>query len=193
MYPPLLVIFYTPALLWRWSIKSTAWFYLPLLWVGRGWQNIHGHALKVWATAYASTHLNRLGVVLSAFGLAASGFALFMPLEFLKLSARLEQAGAPMSPIGYLLVLDWAELLHQPWKWFFLLGWLLTLALYFTLDHHAKHIEKGADADALQPTFRRWMWLSNLRYVLTNLGLLVAMVWFLHAVGAVEQVRALLS
>jgi hypothetical protein len=186
----LALIYYTPTLLWRWAIKSTAWFYLPLLWVGRGWQDLRGAALGQWGTAYAATWLNRTGLAIAALCLAGSAFAIFLPLEFLRLSARLEAAGAPMSPLGYLMVLDWSALRDQPWQWFYGPSWLLTLALFLMLDHHTKHIDRGADATALEPAFRFWMWVANLRTALTNLGLLVALVWFLHAVDACSNVKA---
>ncbi len=186
-----LLLLYIPTIPWRWTIKSTAWFYLPLLWVGRGWQNIRGRPLTEWATAYASTLLNRTGFAVAGLCLLVSAFANFLPVEYLRLSVMLETAGAPMSPLGYLMVLDWGALKTQPWQWFYLPSWVLTLVLFFLLDHHAKHIDRGADAKALQPTFRCLMWVGNARTVLTNIGLGIALVYFMRAVGAPQQVADL--
>jgi hypothetical protein len=188
---PFAIVFYAPTLLWRWAIKSTAWFYLPLLWVGRGWQNLRGRVLTEWAMAYATTVINWVGVGIALACLAGSTLALLMPEEFLRLSAHLEAAGAPMSPLGYLMVLDLSALATQPWQWFYLPSWLLTVAMFFVLDSHAKHVKVGADAGALHGTFRFWMWVGNIRVVLTNVGLAVALVYFLRAVNAWEQVRGL--
>ncbi|WP_299864343.1 hypothetical protein [uncultured Hoeflea sp.] len=193
LYPIALPIFYLPVLLWRWSIKSTAWFYLPLLWVGRGWQNIHGEELLIWAKGYARKWLNITGVLLAAVLLIGSLVALIVPGELFDLQKTLRHTGAPLPMIGWAFVLDWQSLAAQPWQWFYLPSWMLTLTLFFLIDDHGTDIEKGAKAEPRLPALRRWMWVSNARTVLTNLGLLIAVWYFLAAVDAWGQVAELFS
>jgi hypothetical protein len=183
-------IFYLPALLWRWSIKSTAWFYFPFLWVGRGWQNVHGEELLIWAKGYSRKWLNITGVLLAAILLIGSLVALIVPGDFFDLQKTLRDAGAPLPVIGWAFVLDWQSLAAQPWQWFYLPSWVLTLTLFFLIDGHGTDIEKGAKTEPRLPALRRWMWVSNARTALTNLGLLIALLYFLDAVDAWEQVAA---
>ena len=162
-----------------------------MLWVGRGWQNIHGDDLLVWAKGYSRKWLNITGALLAAVLLLGSGVALIVPGDFFDLQQTLREAGAPLPVIGWAFVLDWQSLVAQPWQWFYLPSWILTLMLFFLVDSHGTDIEKGADAQTRLPALRRWMWVGNARTVLTNLGLLVALVYFLHAVDAGAQVAAL--
>ena len=187
------IVFYFPALLWRGSIKSTAWFYLPLLWVGRGWQNIHGDDLLIWAKGYSHKWLNITGVILAALLLIISLVALFVPSDYFDLKKTLSDTGAPLPAIGWAVVLDWKSLATQPWQWFYLPSWVLTLILFFLIDDHGIDIEKGAKERPRLPKLRRWMWVSNARTALTNLGLLIALYYFLTAVDAWGQFTALIS
>lgn len=199
-YPTGLILFslavpilYFPALIWRWSIKSTAWFYLPLLWVGRGWQNIRGEQLLIWAKGYSRKWLNIVGFLVAVILLTVSLVALIVPKELFDLQQTLKDAGAPLPVIGLAFVMDWQSLGAQPWQWFYLPSWVLTLMLFFLIDNQGTDIEKGAEAGPRLATLRRWMWVGNVRTVLTNLGLLTAMLYFLEAVDAWGQVTALLS
>lgn len=187
------VVFYFPALLWRWSIKSTAWFYLPLLWIGQGWQNIQGDDLLIWAKGYSRKWINITGVLLTTILLFFSLVALIVPRDYYDLQQTLSDAGAPLPVIGWAIVLNWQSLAEQPWQWFYLPSWVLTLMLFFLIDDHGTDIEKGAKAELRLPALRRWMWVSNARTALTNLGLLVALYYFLTAVDAWGQVMALIS
>jgi len=191
--PSIFLVCYLPTLLWRWSIKSTAWFYLPLLWVGRGWQDLHGDDLLVWAKGYGSKWLNITGALLAAVLLGVSGVALIVPGDFFDLQQTLREAGAPLPVIGWAFVLDWQSLAAQPWQWFYLPSWILTLLLFFSVDDHGTDIRNEADPTTRLPALRRWMWVGNARTVLTNLGLLVALAYFLTAVDAWGQVVALFT
>ena len=61
------------------------------------------------------------------------------------------------------------------------------------LDSHAKEIKVGADETAPLPKLRFWMWVGKARTVLTNIGLAVALWYFLDAVDAWTQVTAALG
>lgn len=185
--------FYFLAFLWRWSIKSTAWFYLPLLWVGLGWQNIHGEDLLVWTKGYSQKWLNKVGMFFAAILLLSSIVSLIVPGYYFDLQRTLEDAGAPLPVIGWAFVLDWQSFAAQPWQWFYLPSWIMTLVLFFLLDNQAADISAGAEAEQRLPTLRRLMWFSNARTALTNVGLLIALFYFLTAVDAWGQVVALFS
>ena len=186
-------IFYLPTLLWRWSIKSTAWFYLPLLWIGKGWENIHGEELLIWAKGYSVKWLNLIGMLLAAILLFGTLVALFVPGDYFDLRTTLNDAGAPMPVIGLAFVLDWQSLAVQPWQWFYLPSWVLTLFLFFVIDSHGTDIEKGANPQKHLRQLRFWMWVNNTRAILTSLGLFTALFYFLAAVDAWGQLVALLS
>ena len=98
-----------------------------------------------------------------------------------------------MPVIGWAFVLDWQSLAVQPWQWFYLPSWVLTLMLFFLIDDHGVDIEKGAEGECRLPALRRWMWVSNARTLLTNLGLLIALFYFMAAVNALGQVMAFFS
>ena len=190
LFPVMTALFFGPTILWRRAIKSTAWFYIPLLWVGRGWQNLDAEGLLIWAKSYAAKWLNRIGIIVAATCLAGSIASIFMPLEFLKLSVTLENANAPFSPIGYLMVLDWAALKTQPWQWFYLPSWIITITMFLMIDAQAKDITVGGAQETSRLTkLTFWMWVGNARTVLTNIGLAIALWYFLDAVGAWDQVK----
>ena len=181
---------FLPSLLWRWAIKSTAWFYIPLLWVGRGWLALDDRKLLVWGKSYSSKWLNRAGVILTGTLLFTSLVALFLPEAYFDLRGKLSESGAPMTPLGWAFVFDWGDLAKQPWQWFYLPSWVLTLTLFFMVDAHAKDIKEGEApvSDHVLP-LRRWMWVSNARTLLTNFGLAVALAYFLSAVDAWSKIR----
>lgn len=182
------IVFFTPTITLRWAIKSTAWFYLPFLWVGRGWQRLDRDDLLIWAKSYSTKCLNRIGLFFAALFLTTSLFALVLPVEFLKLAATLKIEGAPMTPLGYVMILDWARLADQPWQWFYLPSWCLTLTMFLKLDAEAKDIAHGAKADARVSKLYFWMWIGNTRTVLTNVGLGIALFYFLDAVDAPAKI-----
>ncbi|MCE8438386.1 hypothetical protein [Rhodovulum sulfidophilum] len=177
-------VFFGPAMLWRWAIKSTAWFYLPLLWSRRGWRRLEGEELRIWANAYSSKILNWVWLIFGGLSFAAVAGTLFSLQKYLSLKDRLSAEGAPFTVLGFLSSLDWADLLHQPWLWFYIPSYALTIIIFFALDNIAKDIRVGADPASRMTHMERWMWASNLRSVLTNIGLGIALWYFLDAVDA---------
>jgi hypothetical protein len=186
-------IFFVPAVLWRWAIKSTAWFYLPLLWAGRGWQQLEGEKLQIWAKSYSSKFINWFWLFLGGLSFAAVTVTLFSFQKWLALQQTLSETGAPTTFIGFLSTLDWLELLEQPWLWFYIPSYALTIFIFFALDSIAKEIRAGAPSAAKTGLMQRWMWAANARAVLTNIGLAIALWYFLDAVEAWEQVKANLA
>lgn len=187
------LIYFGPAMLWRWAIKSTAWFYLPLLWVRRGWQLREGEDLQVWAKSYSSKFLNWFCLLAGLIAIAAVTVTLFSLERYLTLQQQLDQAGAPTTILGIPYSLELSELLKLPWLWFYLPSYILTLCIFFALDNIAKDIRAGAAPETKVAAMQQWMWAANARAVLTNLGLGIALVYFLDAVDAWGQVMALVQ
>ncbi|MGD1887784.1 MAG: hypothetical protein ACFB01_11820 [Cohaesibacteraceae bacterium] len=186
------VIFYTPAMLWRWSIKSTAWFYLPLLWVRRGWLKLEGEELRIWAQSYSSKAWNWIWLIFGALALAALAVTLFSLEQWLDLRRSTEEAGASMTVLWLLLSLNWSEILTQPWLWFYIPSYLLTIIVFFKLDGIAKEIRVGGAAlESRKKQIENLKWAANLRSVLANIGLALALLFFLDAVDAWQQIKDL--
>ena len=183
------IIFFVPAMLWRWAIKSTAWFYIPLLWVRRGWLSHEGDDLRIWAQSYSRMAINWLWLIFGGFSFAALAIGLFSFEKWLALKSTTAEAGAPMGVIGFLASLDWAELLTQPWLWAYIPSYALTIVIFFALDSIAAEIRAGASPESRAASIVRWKWAANARAVLTNIGLLLALWYFLGAVDAWRQMR----
>jgi hypothetical protein len=104
-----------------------------------------------------------------------------------------DDANAPMTFIGFLSSLNWADLLTQPWMWFYIPSYALTIYLFFALDSIAAEIRAGATPDSRLPQIARLKWAANARAAVTNIGLALALWYFLAAVGAWQQLRAFLA
>jgi hypothetical protein len=187
------IVFFTPAMLWRWSIKSTAWFYIPLLWVRRGWLSLEGEDLRIWAQSYSRKALNWLWLLFGGMSFAALGASLFSLEKYLAMKQATDDANAPMTFIGVLSSLNWADLLTQPWMWFYIPSYALTIYLFFALDSIAAEIRAGAAPDSRLPQIARLKWAANARAVFTNIGLALALWYFLGAVDAWGQVQDFLA
>lgn len=187
------LIVFTPAYVWRWAIKSTAWFYLPYLITGRGWQRLDDKELLAWAKSYCGTKWNVIGLGYAFVVLLVSLASLLSPERIGSLWERLDAAGAPMTPLAYLFVVDWGRFLEQPWLWCYVPGWIVTVALFFSVDGIVKRIAAAGDTPSRLPTLRFWMWASNVRFLLTNLGLLVTLLYVASAFDLWGQAQAMLD
>lgn len=79
---------------------------------------------------YRTTLLNRSGFVFALICIVTSLTSFFLPEVFQELNAKVEAAGAPMSPLVLLMVIDWSALSDRPWLWFYIPSWMLTLILF---------------------------------------------------------------
>ena len=70
---------------------------------------------------------------------------------------------------------------------------MLTIVIFFALDNIAKDIRAGAAPGSRAASMERWMWASNVRSVLTNIGLAIALWYFLDAVDAWGKTMALVA
>lgn len=183
-----LFTYYIPPLIWRFYIKSTAWFYIPLLFVGRGWVNFSDTELLIWSKSYVTKLINVVSLVIATTLLLTSITSLIIPARFIDIYGNLSDFGAPMTPLGVVFVLDWEALLSQPWQWFYLPSWLLTVAIFLLVDIEVKEIRNGSDPLNSMKKLRFFMWAGNLRAVLTNIGLSIALVYFLSAIDLIKLV-----
>lgn len=187
------IFFFVPAILWRWSIKSTAWFYISLLWVRRGWLTHTGEDLHIWAQSYSRKVINWLWLILGGLSFIALGVSLFSLEKWLAMKQATDDANAPMTFIGFLSSLNWADLLTQPWMWFYIPSYALTIYLFFELDGIAADIRAGAAPDSRLSQIAGLKWAANARTVLTNIGLALALGYFLTAAGAWGHLRSFMK
>ena len=111
--------------------------------------------------------------------------SLIVPTRFLDIYGALSDFGAPMTVLGVFFILDWGNLMRQPWQWFYLPSWFLTVIIFMLVDIEAKEIESGSDPINSLKKLRVLMWAGNFRSVLTNIGILIAVIYFLSAVGLI--------
>lgn len=180
--------YWLTAFFWRLLIKSTAWFYIPFLWVQFGWSNAQGKDLRHWVEDYANSKWSQHNFLLSSVLLLFSIVSLIDPISYISLSVELKVAEAPMTALGWLLVLDFEDFGHQPWQWFYVPSWIITIILYYRLDYFALALRRLNDQGSLDSSLRRWMWVHNLRFTLTFLGLSIALYHFLAAVNVFDWV-----
>lgn len=177
-------LLFGPILIWRWAVKSTAWFYFPYLVLGWGWSNAHGSELLVWGRAYGRALWNWVAMLLSVVLLFVALAPLIGWNQLAALANEIKENGGPVSPIVGLLVLDWRSLGQQPWYWFYLPSWCLTIWLFFAINRISAELAVGGDEHSRISTLSRFLWVSNLRFVLTNVGLATALFYFLRAIDA---------
>ncbi len=134
-----------------------------------------------------------LWLLAGLFAIAVVTFTLFSLKKYIALQQTLDELSAPATALELLYILQWQELLTLPWLWFYLPSYVLTLCIFFALDNIAKDIRAGAAPETKAAAMQQWMWAANARAVLNNLGLGIALVYFLDTVDARSQVKALVQ
>ena len=120
-YAVTIAIMFFPAWLYRLTIKSTAWFWWPLAFLGGDLQRAKNPKLfrwKVWGSLWAKASL--IGAALSI-------------LAFIAVNAARPAVLAEnplITPIGYLLLVDWS----RPWQVFAVAGAVLSMTIVFLVD-----------------------------------------------------------
>jgi hypothetical protein len=140
------LIIFLPSLLYRYSLKSSAWLYLPLIYVvslpatlrndtGRGvWLGYRGRRAIDW-----------LGLAFAVIVLATALVALTNWRALATLSQVAFKNGLPVTVLGYLLVLDWHRL--EIWHYLSLPSALLAVVLFLWLDHLRRYQQAGGAVD----------------------------------------------
>ena len=177
-----------PAYIWRWAIKSTAWFYLYLLIVPGGWIDHRSNELVAWGKAYTRIKSNWISLLISVALLAVSLAPLVGWIELMSLKENIESRGAPFSLLLIFFVVDWSALLNQPWYWFYIPSFMLTILLFFTIDSINNSLAAGGDRRKLLAKLHRCLWMSNIRFVLTSIGLGISLIYIWQVSGAGQHV-----
>jgi hypothetical protein len=150
-------ILYFPAWFYRFTIKSTAWFWWPLAFLGGDLQKARNPALIRWnvmGSLWAKTSFGIAGGSLLAFA-AGKGSKLL-------LEDGMRQENPLLTPLGYLLLLDWKL---GPWQVCALTGSVLSIVLvFFVNDVSGKYriAQERHDAGLLRTAERNFGWIERL-------------------------------
>jgi hypothetical protein len=183
----LAIIFFLPALLYRWSLKSTCWLYLPLIFLHHQSQRVFTGGGQAFVRELHHGRMENfrrflsLGVIVS---LVVSHFSLLMLHE-------ISQKFPGGSVLVYLLAFDWRSL--SIWQFLTLPSLVITIFIYFSSDK--ERIEWEIYPAAI-PKPERVSWLKHLastRNFFTFLSLAFAMgyvllaLWLLASKTGLEQ------
>jgi hypothetical protein len=164
-------ILYLPAWLYRLTIKSTAWFWWPLAFLGDELgqaRNPKVLSLKVRDSLWARTR----------FALACLMLLVFVGTNLI-LSGVIFQENPLLTPIGYMLLIDW---MLQPWQVCSIAGAVLSVILIFMLDHALKEhkiAQEDSNPELMHAAERKFGWIERL----SRLRLLLFIIFWLM-VGA---------
>lgn len=180
----LLVIWFLPAWLWRFSIKSTSWFYFPLLLMTRDGALMDDGARRI-RVDRPSPLYDKLSAIYSSIVLVVAVLSLVDWGGALRWSQHL-QGDAPFGPVGWLFVTDWVQLSEEPWKWFVLAASVATLAQYVWIDW-IRNQRLGARENGFDPNDRHspglsLFWIDRFRNLLVILSIVVG-IWYFTKVS----------
>lgn len=168
-------ITFVPSLLYRYSVKSTCWLYLPLIYVAhlpKRMRDINGKL--VWIRSSPAKLIEVIRLFIAAVTLAVAAAAL---VDATALRVILSAAGeTPVSIFSLLVVLDFSEI--RPWQYFTLPSAGLTVVLYFWLDGIRKEETAGATIDALGWQISAAVFASRVRDLLVYIWLGIALYYF---------------
>ncbi len=125
-YPPLLIAFSVPPILYRISLKSTLWLYFPLVYVVS-----HGEKTKDLLVTLSRTAKAKLRLVLAFLTLAGLIWKTFVVEQgVLLISSKV------ITPLAYFWAINIFEL--RPWDWCNLVGTLISIVLFYWADERYK-------------------------------------------------------
>lgn len=161
-----LYIAYSPAWLYRLTIKSTAWFWFPIAFLGEDLGPNQNQALLRWR---ASGSLWAKTTVLVSFIMIAS----FLVANLVETGA-IFQTNPLLTPLGYLLLIDWTP---RVWQISALAVSVLSIALIFMLNAVSGEYRIAQEAGD-QTAVRVAEWKFNLIQRCARLKLLCALVFW---------------
>lgn len=149
------------SIFFRWALKSTAWFYLPLLFLTSSYD---GKNRLIWMRSFPRTVLTWVRLILSVVGIGVAATALIIDLpsalSALQFGRDME---LPIVPLSLILVLDWGNL--HPWQFASLPTAILTVILFFRLDYLGRAEQAGAVIAENGLALRTMVWADRLRSV----------------------------
>ena len=173
----LITIFFIPSLLYRYSIKSTCWLYLPLIYLAHLPGRLRdSEGRLIWVRALPAKFIEWIRFALAALTL---GIAVFALIDAAELLALLEKAGAGETPVtifSLLVVLDFGDM--RPWHYFTLPSAALTILLVLGLDSIRKEEAAGATIDALGWKITTAIFADRVRSLLVYIWLALALYYF---------------
>ena len=180
----LLPIFFLPTLVWRLSLKSTAWFYAPIFLMSKP-GNLAEADNRLRFFTRGPTLWEFWKLCFAVIGLTVAVISLidvFAAFEFWRGFSN----EAPLSPLGWLLIMDWERFFNQPWQWFSLPAAFLTVVLYLWVNqirvHRKADIELGQDPELHNSAENHpgitIYWLDRLRNVLVVVSLVIGLWYF---------------
>ena len=176
-----LPIFYIPALAYRYSIKSTCWLYLPLIYLVTLPGKLHKPETRAkWLQAFSTKAYNWAYLLLALLTLLIAFAAFINPTA---LAALLGQ-NIPVSAFSIWFVLDFADI--RPWQYFTLPNAVLVVLLFFWIDGTGKDLRANMPVDVMGWKVATILKLTRLRGLLVIIWLTIAAasaIQFLHACG----------
>ena len=170
-------VLFIPSLLYRYSLKSTCWLYLPLIYLAHLPGRLRdGEGRLIWVRALPGEYIEWFRFWLAVLTL---GIAFFALINAAALHALLKAAGAGETPVtifSLLLVLDFGDI--RPWQYFTLPSAALTIFLVFWLDSIRKKEAAGATIDALGWKITTAIFADRVRSLLVYIWLGLALTYF---------------
>ena len=163
------IVMFGPAYVYRVTIKSTCWFYLPLIYIMRERRFASNPSLLadlLWISPFEWWRRLLAVLVLATFLISRGvppGTTAALPAEI-------------VTPLEYVLLLDFHHI--KPWQWFNLSSALITLAIFVCVSTFRIFV-KHLDSDASAWRFVAWRsyfleYAMRLRNISTSLFMLLA-------------------
>jgi len=166
-------IFYLPNILFRITLKSTAWLYLPLIWIAHVPSHLRSEeGRKVWVGYQGRRILDWLAFGTAIATLGAAAALAFNAVDFAAL--RTATAGEPQLGANILLALDPSRL--NLWHWVTLPAAGLTVAITLWMDHLRKLQAAGGAVAPDGPQVRALVTLARIRSFLAILWIIITFV-----------------
>ena len=180
-------IYFISSLLYRYTLKSTCWLYLPLIYVTHLPGRLRdGEGRLIWALALPSKFIEGIRFLLALLTLGVAVVALIDAAALHDLLTKVGAGETPVTIFSLLVVLDFGDM--RPWHYFTLPSAALTIPLFLGLDSIRKEekagdsIRKeekaGAGIDALGWKIGTAIFANRVRNLLVGIWLVLALYYF---------------
>lgn len=165
-------ILYLPSILFRVTLKSTAWLYCPLIWVIHTPRKLRTeNGRKVWV-GYAARSKLDYALVLVAIGSAA--YLTWQGINTQNLDALIAaNAGQPFTPWHLLLAIDPSQ--YKLWYWITFPATLLTVILFFWFDKIRIRLTAGEQITENNTQIRILIALSQVQAALWYIWIVITL------------------
>jgi len=177
-------IVWIPAQLWRWSIKSTVWFFGPIFLL----LNLGAEADPEKRKINLVRRADVLGWASFLYAVTVIGIAFISAIDLSDVISQKFSIGddAPFTALGWWLVIDWGQLVEHLWQWFHLPAVVLAVICFAWLNRLQSMrdaIEKrggSPDDDCSLDSHpgRTIYWLQRLKQYFAVIAMLVGLWYF---------------